>query len=272
MNWLNIPVSVARSPEFVGAEPTQRATWFSLISYCAEQENGGVIAGCREWVCRRWQQTAAVTAPEISDVCELFWFDAVGDLHVAFYPHSAENQVKAGRAGGKDGGRPPKNPPPKDEKPSPKPSPKPPAKPKDKIREGKEREEREKKPPVAAGALAADLMDFVNCLRDEWAEVPGWTADEQAAAERNRACLESIGLSTWENMRRWLLVRKREGDGRWQPRSRLKFLEAPGDLASVANSWAKATPPKVPKLVVVPPPDPAEVPTEEERKELLKKI
>ena len=156
MNWLNLPVALARSPEFIGSEPSQRSTWFSLLAYCAEQENGGVIPDCRAWKDRRWQQTAAVTVEEVMNECDLFWWD--GDsLSVAFYPAGREAQVIAGRVGGYKGGRPrkPKNP---SENPSENPKTekgKAPPKPEEKIREDNGSEEKGKE--ATAAALAERL-------------------------------------------------------------------------------------------------------------------
>ena len=47
MEFINIPTALFSSPEYIGAEPIQRATWISLLAWCCEQENGGLIEGCR---------------------------------------------------------------------------------------------------------------------------------------------------------------------------------------------------------------------------------
>jgi hypothetical protein len=103
MNWLNIYTPILRSPEFIGSDPVARATWLSLLAYCVEQENGGVIQGCAGWKDRQWQQTCGVTRKEIdaaNELCE--WAD--DDLRVIFYPHDKEREVKAKRNGGRRGG------------------------------------------------------------------------------------------------------------------------------------------------------------------------
>lgn len=105
MNWLNIDVTALRSPEFIGAEPIARATWLCLLGYCADQENGGVIADCEQWGDRRWMQTCAVTRAEIDASKPLaFWVSSA--LHVAFYPIEQEERTKANRTNGLKGGRP----------------------------------------------------------------------------------------------------------------------------------------------------------------------
>jgi hypothetical protein len=104
MIYLNVLTSVIQAPEYVGSEPTDRATWWNLSLYCAAQENGGTIAGCGDWKDRRWQQTCAVTLFEVKQECALWKWD--GDtLTVWGYPVDKEQLVKmkreAGRAGGK---------------------------------------------------------------------------------------------------------------------------------------------------------------------------
>ena len=47
MNYLNIHTDILRGVEFIGAEPTERATWIALLGWCATQENGGVIDDCK---------------------------------------------------------------------------------------------------------------------------------------------------------------------------------------------------------------------------------
>lgn len=104
MEYINIHRSVLDGAEFVGAEPIERATWLSLLAFCCGQENGGVIAGCKAWADRRWQQLAKVTADEVTRVTELWKWDG-DDLVVNFYPEESEDRVKAMRRGGKIGNR-----------------------------------------------------------------------------------------------------------------------------------------------------------------------
>lgn len=104
MNWINIPVALLRSPEFIGAEPEQRATWLSLLGYCCEQENTGVIIGCSDWKCRRWQQTCGITLDEAKTDSEL-WEWKGSDLHIMFYPADKQKEVQAKRKAGATGGK-----------------------------------------------------------------------------------------------------------------------------------------------------------------------
>ncbi len=109
MEYMNVPTALFSSPEYIGAEPIQRATWISLLAWSCEQENGGIIEGCRSWGMRRWMQTCGVTDQEISVENELYHFD--GDNLVVFgYPHeiqaSVQTRRKTARENGKLGGRP----------------------------------------------------------------------------------------------------------------------------------------------------------------------
>ena len=45
MNWLNLRTETLHAPNYIGSDPTRRATWLSLMLWCAQQENGGIIAG-----------------------------------------------------------------------------------------------------------------------------------------------------------------------------------------------------------------------------------
>jgi hypothetical protein len=124
MNWLNIYTPILRAPEFIGSDPVSRATWFSLLAYCVEQENGGRIPNCRDWKDRQWQQTAGVTADEVTAAIPLVVFDGA-DAVLWAYPSEKEAEVRhlreigksrsaakvaAAKANGNLGGRPTVNP------------------------------------------------------------------------------------------------------------------------------------------------------------------
>ena len=97
MEWLNIHSSILDSEEFIGCEPTDRATWLCLMRYCSGQENGGIIVNCKDWSDRRWQQTVRITAVEVERICPL-WKWSGSDLIVKFYPVDKELEVKAKRS------------------------------------------------------------------------------------------------------------------------------------------------------------------------------
>ena len=104
MIYLNLKTATLRSPEYIGTEPTGRATWLNLLCYCCEQENGGVIPGCEGWKDRQWQQTCGVTLAEVREECGL-WAWQGSDLAVAFYPADKQAEVQAKRQAGSRGGK-----------------------------------------------------------------------------------------------------------------------------------------------------------------------
>lgn len=104
MKYLNMQLAMLRSPEFIGAEPVERATWLCLLAYCADQENGGIIRGCRTWKDRQWQQLAGVTLGEVSADSAL-WQWAGDDLVVAHYPLEAEDYARTMRERATKGGK-----------------------------------------------------------------------------------------------------------------------------------------------------------------------
>jgi hypothetical protein len=104
MKWLNIEIATLRSPKYIGAEPIERATWLSLLGYCADQENGGRIVGCIKWKDRTWQQVCGITQAEASIASNLYRFDG-DDLLVEFYPLEKEAELRAKRKAGSKGGK-----------------------------------------------------------------------------------------------------------------------------------------------------------------------
>lgn len=111
MNWLNLETKTLRTAEFIGAEPTERATWLCILAYCCEHENQGRLSNCRNWKSRQWQQLCGVTIEEVYAECDL-WEWQGDDLVVSFYPIDKEAEVKgkrdSARANGRKGGRPKK--------------------------------------------------------------------------------------------------------------------------------------------------------------------
>lgn len=104
MRWLNIEIATLRSPSYIGAEPVERATWLSLLGYCADQENGGRIVACKRWKDRQWQQVCGITQSEAHTSSQLWHFDG-DDIVVAFYPVAREAEMQAKRKAGSIGGR-----------------------------------------------------------------------------------------------------------------------------------------------------------------------
>lgn len=101
MNWLNIHSAVLDSPEVIGSDPVDRATWLFLLRFCIGQENGGKIVGAREWKDRRWQQLCRVTLAEVERDSAL-WKWCENDMIIAFYPREKEKEIKTKRKAGRD--------------------------------------------------------------------------------------------------------------------------------------------------------------------------
>lgn len=104
MNWINIQTNTLRSPEFIGSDPISRGTWLAVLGYCYEQENGGLIADCKSWKDRQWQQICGVTREEVDGSARLMqWQD--NDLLVWNYPTDTEDEIKRKREAGRKGGQ-----------------------------------------------------------------------------------------------------------------------------------------------------------------------
>lgn len=104
MMYFTLRVSTLRSAEYIGSEPTARATWLNLLAYCCEQENGGTIPDCAAWKDRQWQQTCGITLAEAQEASPL-WQWAEGGLVVAFYPADKQAEIQAKREAGRRGGK-----------------------------------------------------------------------------------------------------------------------------------------------------------------------
>jgi hypothetical protein len=104
MEFLNLHSSALDSPEMAGADPAELGTWLMLARYCAGQENGGVIAGCRAWTDRKWQTVARVAQAMAMRETELWSWDG-DDLHVKHYPAEQEAAVKAKRERNRSAGQ-----------------------------------------------------------------------------------------------------------------------------------------------------------------------
>jgi hypothetical protein len=100
MEWLNLHTKTLDSPEFIGSDPVERATWLCLMRYCAGQENGGIIADCKAWKDRQWQQLCRVTLAEVRANCRLYWWDG-RNLRLFGYPTSKESEVRRKREAGR---------------------------------------------------------------------------------------------------------------------------------------------------------------------------
>lgn len=100
MKYLNIEIARLRSPEYMGSNPTKRATWVNVAAFCAEQENGGLLRGAVAWPDRQWQQLCGVTRREVMAADKLLIVDGQ-DVIVWGYPKNAEAEIQAKRKAGR---------------------------------------------------------------------------------------------------------------------------------------------------------------------------
>lgn len=113
MIYASVETSFTRMPQFVDAEPMQQATWLVLLLRSCEQENSGVIAGCRDWSERMWLLNYGVSRDAVMQECGLWCFEG-NNLHLYGYPLEMEKEqqekrgkkAEASRANGAKGGRP----------------------------------------------------------------------------------------------------------------------------------------------------------------------
>lgn len=255
MNWLNLQTSVIRSPEYVGCDPVQRATWLNLMVYCAEQENGGVIPDCASWKDRRWQQTCGVTKPEVDDQCDLWSFDGE-NLTIWAYPAEKQEEIQKMRESGARGGKKraenaAKS---KEKQDSSSPPSTLPSSPPSTERKGKEEKGilpptpqseasesaedfYEDNMPTANAQSMLDLEKRVQSLKSGWGLPLGYTEQKLLAAASRT--LSALNLAQWQTLKDYMHAKIPEGRPAWQPRTRTKFLETVGDVWNYASEWRK---------------------------------
>jgi len=100
MNWLNLKISIIRSPEVVGSSTAEVGTWLLALAYCCEQENNGRIKSAKSWKTRQLQRAVGITHKEVSAAFRLLKWDG-DDLVVLFYPNEKQAEVEAKRAAGR---------------------------------------------------------------------------------------------------------------------------------------------------------------------------
>jgi hypothetical protein len=257
MNWLNLQTSVIRSPEYVGCDPVQRATWLNLMIYCAEQENGGVIPDCASWKDRRWQQTCGVTKPEVDDQCDLWSFDGE-NLTIWAYPAEKQEEIQKMRESGARGGKKraenaAKS---KEKQDSSSPPSTLPSSPPSTERKGKEEERNGTLPPTPQSEASESAEDFyaenmptenaqsmldlekrVQSLKSGWGLPLGYTEQKLLAAASRT--LSALNLAQWQTLKDYMHAKIPDGRPSWQPRTRTKFLETVGDVWNYASEWRK---------------------------------
>ena len=104
MNYLNLSTQMMGEPTPAGVETLEIGTWLRLTLYSIDQENGGVIVGCKNWTDNKWRVVCRVTADQVGQVAEL-WHFIGDDLHLWSYPMDSEEKVASKREAGKRGGQ-----------------------------------------------------------------------------------------------------------------------------------------------------------------------
>ena len=104
MNYLNISTQMMGESTPAGVETLEIGTWLRLTLYSIDQENGGVIVGCKGWSDNKWRVVCRVTADQVGQVAEL-WHFVNDDLHLWRYPMDSEEKVANKREAGKRGGQ-----------------------------------------------------------------------------------------------------------------------------------------------------------------------
>jgi len=270
MNWLNLSIQTLDSENFLGSDPTQRATWLCLLRYCIGQENGGTITACAGWADRKWQQLVRVTRDEVQSACDLWQWD--GETLVVWgYPIEKEQEVQrnresgargglkggkstseakaqAAKTNGSKGGRPKTQSETQSETQSGTES--------ETQTERKGKEGKGTLPPTPQSEASESSEDFyaenmpsdnakamlelekrVQSLKSGWGLPLGYTEQKLlAAASRTLSALNS---TQWQTLKDYMHAKIPEGRPAWQPRTRTKFLETVGDVWNYASEWRK---------------------------------
>lgn len=270
MNIINLHTDTLRSEQYLGSEPTDRATWLNLLAWCVSQENGGHIEGASEWGERKWMQLCGVTKAEAHSITPLFHLDEAGTLHIEFYPLESEEKVRAkreaGRIGGKAktqaktqaaktngtrGGRPlkPKHTPETQAETQGKGKGK--GKEKEKVKE-RERGTRPRLSPspeafeateeatdtvTQQAHTAASIAAKILTLRPEWARPGQLTHIELHAIADSREAFATLEPNDWDLLRDYLRAAPPAGSNFWQPSTRSRFIENFADVLTHAHRW-----------------------------------
>lgn len=98
MDWLPLPCTLVTGPEWLAIDPAIRAAWLTLLGYCGQRDNGGVIKGARTWRKTDWDRLAGCSARVAEGICSAGLGTWQGDdLAVSHYPSDAETRSLAVR-------------------------------------------------------------------------------------------------------------------------------------------------------------------------------
>lgn len=249
MIYLNLHLPSLRSPEFVGSEPLERATWVCLIAYCCEQENGGIIKGAAKWTDRQWQQTCGVLLSEVQFSKTMITMEG-DDVSVLFYPLEQEIFTKKkreiARENGLKGGR-QKNPERTDKEPTLVPTLPPTL---ESVREKKEKSKSKSKskekeiPPNPQGVFSDGTGEVRLPTTDQSKRICGimkrklttrWSEDEYKLYRQLKVIPEEDMVAVEEYY-------KTDEEGKWHRKSMTTFLKHFSGEVDKARNW-KPLPP-----------------------------
>jgi hypothetical protein len=96
MEWFRFEPRTLRAPEFALAPEKSQIAWFRLLNYCAEQENGGIIAGAADWTDSQFVTICGVRLGAVKAAGRLLTFREK-DLHVWGYPIESASALDGAR-------------------------------------------------------------------------------------------------------------------------------------------------------------------------------
>jgi len=142
----------------------------------------------------------------------------------------------------------------------------------------KRREEIEESPLTPASGGEGELrrvMNGVQTLRKHWGASREFSKPEMRKLRGNLSVLLGFDPGDWKVQQDFLAASLPEGSALFQPWNVAKYLENPAECLRHARSWESKVRSRTGDgptggLRVMPPPDPADIPTAEERRELLK--
>ncbi len=93
MLWFMFETSNLRAAEFVHSSEKARLAWVLLLAYCAEQENGGLIAGAATWNDAQWMTICGVRRAVVLAAAPLLKIQG-DNVKVWNYPKETEKNYK----------------------------------------------------------------------------------------------------------------------------------------------------------------------------------
>ena len=103
MEYINLTITQLASAAYRRSSMQDRGVWLSLLGFCVQQENGGIVAGAKKWSEWDYQQILGIPIANLKGDHQLWRFKD-DDLVVDCYPLDKQREVQAKRRAGKRGG------------------------------------------------------------------------------------------------------------------------------------------------------------------------